>query len=345
MALFKKIEFYGRRALIRLVTALFPSRPASRTGKISSAVIVRVDERLGNVVLLNSVIHSFIKNHIAVTLVVCKKFGQIYEHNEKIERIIYFEKKKLFNPYHLVRLALELRKNAYDLLFDASNPNDLSTLTLFTILALRARVKFGFDRKNSSLILNRTAARPAEPVSMLDYYAFLFKKLNLKFYREQYLTFLVSMKNIYSSLREKRRKVVMAHPGGRGPKQWDIRKMLLFLAGLNREKYKVVLVLGPEERHLEPMLRKEGYQIFVPENVMELLSVLSAGDIYAGNDSGPMHLAASLGLAILAIFKPDASVVFYPAARFCRVIVTETPFDVSPGEVSRKFHELARSLC
>ncbi len=344
MSLLKKIEFYGKKIILQLLTKLLPLKSLPIIKKIKSVIIVRIDERLGNVVLLNSVIQSFIKNNINTTIVVCKKYGSIYEGNKAIKKIIYFEKKKLFNPINIFKLIKQLREADYDLLFDASNPNDLSTLTLFTIVLIKAKIKYGFKRKNSESILNKAVLPPPSSRTMMDHYKLLFRKMNLKFYAHAPLIFNPHLLQAYHYVKEKNKSLIIAHPGGRGYKKWDIGKMLLFLKKLDPDKFKIIIILGPDEKNLIPVLQNQNYTFFIPKNMEELISILLMGQIYIGNDSGPMHLAASLGLAILAIFKPDASIMFKPMAKNYELIISKTPFNVSVQKVLYKFNSLMKKL-
>lgn len=341
MSFFRDIEKQGRKLLIKLLTRLNAVSPyTDKIKKIRSVIILRIDERLGNVVLLNSVIHSFMQNRMTVTLMVCQKFGQIYEDTRGLKEIIYFNKKELFNPVNICKLINRIRKQQYDLLFDASNPNDLSTLSLFLMILIRARIKIGFNRKNSSSVLNELIERPEQKQHMLKYYGLLFKRLHLKFYQQPYVSISQArLKKIRIPVHD-HRKIIIAHPGGRGFKQWDERKMISFLKRIDHKKYSIICILGPDELSIKDMFETENFQTIMPKDVFELAAVLSKGIMYIGNDSGPMHLAAALKLSILAVFKPDASIVFQPLAKKCRIIVTDTPFNVSPDKVYHAFKKL-----
>lgn len=345
MALLRDLERNGRKILIKLITGLLGSSNKNVNSKeIKSAIILRLDERLGNVVLLNSVIQSFIKNKIPISLVVCKKYGRIYEYNDNIKNIIYFNKKALFNPFNLIKLIIQLKSSKYDLLFDASNPNDLSTLSLIVMILIRAKMKIGFDRKNSQAVLNRTVKRPAREIHILDCYQLLFQHLHLKFYKMPLLDLPTHLFLKYRSLAEKKRKTLIVHPGGRDEKQWDINKMLAFIQTIDLKKFKLIALFGPNELKLKNKFKRKDLITVTPKDVLELVAVLSSGNIYIGNDSGPMHLAASLGLAILAIYMPSASKVFSPCAKNYEMIVTNNPFSVPVKQVEEKFKKLLKKL-
>ncbi|MBU1078364.1 MAG: glycosyltransferase family 9 protein [Spirochaetes bacterium] len=342
MKLSKKIEKKGRNfikkslgVLLRKKDVLFDPK------KIRSVLVIRIDERMGNLVLLNAVVRSFIKQNIKTSLMVCRKYGRIYEYNRQIRELILFDKKALFNPLNILKLVQRLRSRKYDLLFDASNPNDLSTLTFFMILFVKAHVKFGYRRKESELILNRTVVRPGRR-HILDYYKLLFEELNLRFYKDIRFSFPVSIRRKYQYLRKKGKDIVIVHPGGRSNKQWAVQKLIEFLKIAADKNHKFLILLGPDEGAGEKFFLHHGFNIVKPENIIELISVLSTGRIYIGNDSGPMHLAAALGLSVFAVFKPDASIVFEPVASHYKMVISEYPPDLSIKEVFRNYRQFLK---
>ncbi len=338
MKIFKNIERKGRVVLKKIIAEfLKPEDRSSNIKKIRSVLIIRIDERLGNVVLLNSVIKSFIKNRIKTSIIVSKKYGSIYKFNPDIEEIVYFNKKLLFNPVNIFKLRNRLKRKKYDLLFDASNPNDLSTLCFFVISMVNACVKYGYDRKDSGLILNNVVKKPEE-CHMLEYYSLLFKKLNLKFYKDIRLKLPLNVVNKYRFLhKDNKSKYIIVHPGGRNHKQWQVEKLLRFLKEIKNKNDNFLILLGPDELENEKLFIKKKYMVIKPVDVIDLLAILKTGKIYIGNDSGPMHAAAALDLDIFAIFKPNASVVFKPIAKHFKMVITEFPSKLSVQEVLRDY--------
>ncbi len=332
------IERKGRKILKRFLSRLIsPSQVQGEIKKPENVIIIRVDERLGNLVLLNAAVKSFVRNNIETSLVVCKKYGEIYKYNHHIKEIIYFNKKSLFNPFNIFRLFFRLRKKKYDLLFDASNPNDLSALTFFVMMVIRAGIKFGYRRKESDMVLNKLVPVPEKKMHMPEYYALLFKYLGLKSYNDFHFAFPVNVLQKYNYLKEK--KIIIVHPGGRDNKKWRTRRLLLFLEKIRNKKYKFIILLGPDEYKVEKIFLSEKYDVIKPEDVLGLVSVLSAGKIYIGIDSGPMHLAGALGLAVFAIYKPLASIIFKPIARYYRMVISDYPPDLSVREVCNKYQQ------
>ena len=97
------------------------------------------------------------------------------------------------------------------------------------------------------------------------------------------------------------------HPGGNWTyKLWDAQKYAQ-LATILSEKFGAAILLfaGPDERELQaqvadmmhpsPILVKTG-------NLWELTALIAACDVYIGNDTGPMHIAAAVNTPVVALF-------------------------------------------
>ncbi len=325
MKLLKLIERKGREFLLEFLRLVL--KPAQinkhKIKKIKNVIIVRIDERLGNLVLITPVIKSFLKNNIKVTVIAASVFSKLLYTINNI-RIIEFNKKKLFNPIYLLKYILFLRKEKYDLLFDASNPNEMSTLTFFVILLLKARYKIGFLRKNSDLILNLCVNRPEKEIHIVEYYKILFKTLGLKYYLDPRISLPTEIKRRYLNLKKefKNKTLIAVHPGGRGNKQWKIERFLKLLRMIRKSypEYAFLIILGPSEKDLIKIFQSQGYRVILPVDVLDLSAYFSICKIFIGNDSGPMHLAAALGLNVLAIFKDTARAVFRPLSKRYKIL-------------------------
>jgi len=344
MSIFKVIEYKGKNIIKKVFSFLLPSGRSRGKNQFNNVIIVRIDERLGNLVLLNSVVKSFIKNKIKTSLFICSKYGLLYRDNRELKEVIYFNKKSLFNPINIFRLAVRLRRKKYDLMFDASNPNDLSTLSFFMMFLIKADVKFGYQRKESDLVLNKLVPRPEKTIHMLDYYSMLFKHLKLPFIRDIRFHFKKSIREKYKYLKEKKKKIIIVHPGGRSSKQWRVERLVAFLEKIRSVKYKFVVLLGPDEYDKEGLFLEKKYIIIKPRDVLDLASILYCGDIYIGNDSGPTHLAGSLGLSIFAFFKPEMSIVYKPVAKKHKLVISESPRDLSIEEVLKKYKQFIHGV-
>ena len=97
------------------------------------------------------------------------------------------------------------------------------------------------------------------------------------------------------------------HPGGNWEyKLWDAEKYAQLANALCKEqKVLILLFAGPDERELQARVTKrmEVPPILVEtEDLRHLAALISACDVYIGNDTGPMHIAAAVGTPVVALF-------------------------------------------
>ena len=97
------------------------------------------------------------------------------------------------------------------------------------------------------------------------------------------------------------------HPGGNWEyKLWDAKNYAQLGNILCQEqKTSILLFAGPNERELQAQVAK---MMDVPpilvqtENLRHLAALISTCDVYIGNDTGPMHIAAAVDTPIVALF-------------------------------------------
>ena len=106
---------------------------------------------------------------------------------------------------------------------------------------------------------------------------------------------------------ESERLLIGIHPGGNWEyKLWD-GKNYADVASILAEKLNAAILLfaGPNERHLQTRVAEmmETPPISVQtDDLRHLAALISACDVYIGNDTGPMHIAAAVGTPVVALF-------------------------------------------
>ena len=103
-------------------------------------------------------------------------------------------------------------------------------------------------------------------------------------------------------------EIVMMHPGSGSPqKNWPIQKFAALATRVVEELgIKVVLSLGEADETAARSLKemKCGLPILSGCSLVELASALSFCKGYVGNDSGITHIAAALGIPVVALYGP-----------------------------------------
>jgi heptosyltransferase-1 len=100
---------------------------------------------------------------------------------------------------------------------------------------------------------------------------------------------------------------VLLNPGaGWGAKQWPVERYGQVARQLAEQGVKSLINFGPGE---EPLVRavesaSEGIAKGIACSLTELIALTRRARLFIGGDTGPMHLAAALGVPVVAIFGP-----------------------------------------
>lgn len=105
---------------------------------------------------------------------------------------------------------------------------------------------------------------------------------------------------------------IIIHPfSGSKKKNWPVAQFMQVAARLRAKGQEVQYICGPEEG-------LPGARRFT--DLDTLIEFLAQGRAYLGNDSGPTHIAAALGVPTLALFGSTNPKVWAPRGRRVRVM-------------------------
>ncbi len=100
---------------------------------------------------------------------------------------------------------------------------------------------------------------------------------------------------------------VLLNPGaGWGAKQWPAERYGMVAKQLAADGLKALINFGPGEERLAQAVESTsaGTAETVACTLTELISLTRRARLFVGGDTGPMHLAAALGIPVVAIFGP-----------------------------------------
>ncbi len=110
---------------------------------------------------------------------------------------------------------------------------------------------------------------------------------------------------------------IVVHPGSGGvDKCWPMERYENLIGDLNQRGMEVLPLLGEAEAERWPKDRMDHWGRHMGAKVFgtlhELHGALAGASAYIGNDSGPTHLAAQMGLPTVALFGPTDPRVWAP---------------------------------
>ncbi len=118
---------------------------------------------------------------------------------------------------------------------------------------------------------------------------------------------------------------VVIHPGSGGEdKCWPAERFIELAAELKTDGHDVHIMLGEVERERwssdQKKLIAAAATVHHPADLVELFTLLQTARLYIGNDSGPTHLAALIGVPTLALFGRDNEITWRPVGPNVKLI-------------------------
>jgi len=124
---------------------------------------------------------------------------------------------------------------------------------------------------------------------------------------------------------------IVIHPATQlATKQWALDRFRDVGIQLNDRGWKLVVTAGPGEEDVagQAVAGVDRAQILTGLTIPQLAEVIRQADLYIGNDTGPMHLAAAVGTPTVAVWGSSSSATWHPWKVAHRVV--QNPFDCNP---------------
>lgn len=283
-------------------------------GSVRRILVIRIDERLGNVLLTTPLLRALERHFPGAELDVLVSESK-RSLLEGWVRAIPWRKKDLFrHPIRFWGLLRTLRARRYDLAFDASHWDVFSLSSALLLGWSRASWRVAHERGEAGLFATHLAAGPPAAEHDARTKLRLLGALGIGDPDERTHTSLrgkrpsPAVETWLRAQRELGRPLVGLLPGSR---KLDRRAPLeLFTAigaAFEQQNSRPVVVYGPGEESLaESLASALGAPMAPPTDLEELACLLRGLDAVVANDTGPMHLAVALGVPTLSLFlHPD----------------------------------------
>lgn len=110
--------------------------------------------------------------------------------------------------------------------------------------------------------------------------------------------------------------------GGSG-KAWPVERFAALARRLAAERYPSLILWGPDEQRLAHRLARDAgpaSTVAPPTTLPELAALLATCEAAVGGDTGPLHLAAALGVPTVGIFRRTDAARNGPLGELVRVV-------------------------
>ena len=133
------------------------------------------------------------------------------------------------------------------------------------------------------------------------------------------------------------KQMILVHPGSGSPaKNWPAEKFALLATKIRGETGFEPLIIGGEAddgaiKSMRSLL--PGFHFLVNTPLMDVASILSVAGGFVGNDSGITHLAAVLGIPVVALFGPTDPAIWAPRGKNVAIIKSRFSSNESLAEI------------
>lgn len=336
--------------LLGLLRALAAGRRAP-SGEPRSILIIRVDERVGNVLLTTPLVEPLRRRFPDARLVMLVARSKLDIVRGVVEAIPFEKKDSFKHPIRFLRALWALRAARFDVAIDASHAHQWSVTSSLLLGWVAAPVRIAHARGQAAITTTALVPPVSEDVSEVEGKLSLLAPLGVDTAGARMTTELGAAARApaiaawRTSAGLEGRTLVGLVPGGRKLGHRVDARVFVAAAQRARALGAVPLVLwGPGEEALAARVVAEGGAILAPDsNLEELAALMRACAAIVSNDTGPMHLAVAVGTPTIGVFAQPSGQRWghdYPPHRV--VHAAGRPIEAVAAEVEAVLGEVLR---
>ena len=326
MALMKNIERHGRKRLSGLLCAVLTSSGKSKLPSDPSRILViRTDNRLGNLVLLEPLLRSIKERFPRANLEILAGdvFSELLE-NQGYTVIGVDKKGQIRNPLKFLRLVRNLRKSSYDVAIDAAHPHSfsLSGAVSAAMSGSNCRISTSTGNNNDGWYTHTV------PAPLLDWH----ESRALHSLGSVWDGWPAWSPPLLTSLQSEKRNAVGFHVGASGMKKYPqdlMEKLVKMISG----RIHLELYWGSREEKAtaEHLARNFDVEVMPELTITGMLDRIAGLRLFVSADNGPMHVASALSVPVIALFRVDNRERFAPLSDGSEVLYA--PEGADPADV------------
>lgn len=288
---------------------------------IKRILLIRPNYRIGNALISTRAIQVFQQRfpNASIDFLATENTFPIFE-NLPLRKIHGMTRKAITQPWLLITLIRNLRKEKYDLVVQMTSG---SVTGIILTRLIKASYTMGTSKKDHSWYdYEIDQDKP-------DAHAYDMGKPFAAYFQQDYISkpWLVMSQNEKEDGLNLRRRIIDHEQfigifvGGHLDKRSPINFWLEVSQLLSDDKIAHIIFIGPEEMDhaetIEQALKSNHYGALCrPKPLREFASLLQQADLLVTPDSGPMHMAAAVDTHVLAILRSKVSTKFIPPAPY-----------------------------
>jgi len=229
----------------------------------------------------------------------------------------------------------KLRKENFDMVLDFHGLFKSGLITFFS--GVRDRVGFSrkFSREGNFLFTNRHVSLPEKKMNRVERNLFMVKSIGLEIADHDPIVPISDGDREFADPvipPEERSSIsprIIVHPGSSLQtryKRWDYRRFAQLTDVLIREYGgKIFFTAGKDEwevvNSIIGEMTESQYVCCRTETLTQLAEIIRRSDLYIGNDTAPMHLAAFVGTPVIGLFGPTDPIENAPYGKEESIVV------------------------
>jgi len=296
------IYFLLRLPFLWIIKIALPAKQKEEK-TISRILVIRLD-RIGDFITSLAVIKNLAVAFpgAKVDVLVRPYLADLARLDRHIDHVLVYE--------GLFRTARRLKANRYDIVIDPLFDYTIKTalLSLSSGAPIRAGFAWGFREVFFTHAVSRAVTRGKK---MADVHLELLKALDVPV-RFTIPELEVPRHTVEETL------MVYVHPGGFYPTQrWPRDNFVAVIQSIIKKHKAVVRVIACAHEkdladYIVTQVNSPSAEAVFPGTTAELVSVLAASDVVLCNNSGPLHIAAALGVPTVSTMGPTDPVLWQP---------------------------------
>lgn len=329
----------GRALVIAIARLVFGKPRARALGEVRRVLVIRTDERVGNVLLTIPLLRALrcgLPEAEIVFLHAASK-GALVQGLAHVDRLEPFEKRDFFRrPWRFFGKLARLRRARFDVAIEAGHYHAFSLTAALLGRFVRPRILVGHDRGLAKWFFDYPVPPPADEVQDVAVKLSLLGPMGLSPAGRELETPLASDEAERDRMRAQLvaegvdpDRLLVINPGARmAVRRWEPAHYGALAVRLAEAHGLEPLILwGPGEEALarEVVAHSGGKaRLAPPTDLRQLAALLSLARAFVTNDTGPMHLGVACGVPTVAIFlATDPKRWGHPDAAFVAVDLRE----------------------
>ncbi len=307
----------GRAVVIALARLVFGAPRRGPLGEIRKLIVIRTDERVGNVLLTIPLLRALRLGlpDAEIVFLHARSKASLVRGLAYVDRLEPFEKKLFFRrPWRMAAQLWRLRREGFDVAIEAGHYHAFSLTAALLSRAVGARAVIGHDRGPAPHFFDHAVSLPPGVVQDVAAKLRLLEPLGLPEAGRQLETPLAhdeaARRSIDASLEAVGlggARLLVVNPGARKlDRRWPSERYAMAAARIASTHELIPLVIwGPGEEALaRAVVSAAGGEarLAPPTDLAELAALFARAALVLTNDTGPMHLAVAAGAPTLAIF-------------------------------------------